>query len=58
MAPPNTKFGGAAEAFDSFFSSGFPKAKVRAAGSLPACNDPNVGGVLDVLVARLGSPNL
>lgn len=29
-----------------------------AAGSLPACNDPNVGGVLDVLVARFDSPNL
>lgn len=54
LAPPKTKADGADGAAASFFSSGFPKVKVGAAGSLSACNDPNVeppGGAA-------GAPNL
>lgn len=55
LAPPKRKADGAEEAAASFFSSGFPKVKVGAAGSLPACNDPNVEPACGVLV---GSPSL
>lgn len=52
-APPKTKAGGAEEAAGSFFTSGFPKVKVGAAGSLSTCMDPNVEPVCGV-----GSPSL
>lgn len=40
----------------SFFSSGFPKENVGAAGSLSACKDPNVEPPCGVVV--VGLPNL
>lgn len=51
---PKTKVDGAA----SFFSSGFPKANVGAAGSFPACKDPNVELTCGVPDATFGSPSL
>lgn len=42
----------------SFFSSGFPKLNVGAAGSLSACIDPNTEPPCGVVVAKLGPPNL
>lgn len=42
----------------SFFSSGFPKLNVGAAGSLSACIDPNTEPPCGVVVTKLGPPNL
>lgn len=56
LAAPKTKVDGAASVF--FSSSGLPKVNVGAAGSLPACNDPNVELACCVLDARFGSPSL
>ncbi len=58
LAAPKRKADGAEEAAASFFSSGFPKVNVGAAGSLSACKDPNVEPPCGVVVAKLGSPNL
>lgn len=58
LPAPKTKADGAEEAAASFFSSGFPKVNVGAAGSLSACKDPNVEPPCGVVVAKLGSPNL
>lgn len=55
LAPPKRKADGAEEAAASFFSSGFPKVKVGAAVSFPACKDPNVEAPCGELV---GSPSL
>lgn len=59
LAAPKTKAEGA-EAAASFFSSGFPKVNVGAAGCLSACIEPNVvppWGVVMELVVELDSPN-
>lgn len=59
LAAPNTKAEGAGAAA-SFFSSGFPKENVGAAGGLSACKAPNVEppcGVVVVVVAKQDSPN-
>lgn len=60
LTAPNTKAEGAGAAA-SFFSSGFPKENVGAAGGLSACKAPNVeppcGVVVVVVVAKQGSPN-
>lgn len=58
LAPPNTKPDGAGEGVTSFFSSGFPKVKVGAAGSLFACSDPNREPACGAGAAELGSPSL
>lgn len=58
LAAPNRKAEGAGEGATSFFSSGFAKVNVGAAGSLFACKDPNVGPPFGVLVTIVGSPNL
>lgn len=58
LAAPKTKADCAEEAAASFFSSGFPKVNVGAAGSLAACKDPNVEPPSGVVVAKVGSPNL
>lgn len=58
LAAPKRKAEGAGEAAASFFSSGFPKVNVGAAGSLAACKDPNVELPCGVVVAILGSPSL
>lgn len=59
LAAPKRKPDGAEDAAASFFSSGFPKAKVGAAGSLSAaCRDPNVEPPGGVGVVELRSPNL
>lgn len=58
LAPPKTKADGADGAAASFFSSGFPKVNVGAAGSLSACNDPNVEPPGGPAVAKVGAPNL
>lgn len=58
LAAPKRKADGAEEAVASFFSSGFPKVKVGAAGSLSACKDPNVEPPCGVVAAKLRSPNL
>lgn len=58
LAAPKRKADGAEEAAASFFSSGFPKVNVGAAGSLSACKDPNVEPPCGVVVTKLGSPNL
>ncbi len=58
LALPKMKADGAEEAAVSFFSSGFPKVNVGAAGSLSACKDPNTEPPCGVMVAKLGSPNL
>lgn len=58
LAAPKTKVDGAGEAALSFFSSGFPKVNVGAAGSLPACKDPNVELTFGVLAANFGTPSL
>jgi len=58
LTAPKTKADGAGEAAASLFSSGFPKVKVGAAGSLPAGKDPNEELTFGELVAKVGSPNL
>lgn len=58
LAAPKRKADGAEEAAASFFSSGFPKVNVGAAGSLSACEDPNTEPPCGVMVTELGSPNL
>lgn len=58
LAAPNRKADGAEEAAASFFSSGFPKVNVGAAGSLSACKDPNIEPPCGVVVAEVGSPSL
>lgn len=58
LAPPKTKPDGAGEGVTSFFSSGFPKVNVGAAGSLFICNDPKREPACGAGAAELGSPNL
>lgn len=58
LAAPKRKADGAEGAAASFFSSGFPKVNVGAAGSLSACKDPNVEPTCGVAVAKLRSPSL
>lgn len=58
LAAPKRKLDGAEGAALSFFSSGFPKVNVGAAGSLSACNDPKVEPPCGVAVTKLGSPSL
>lgn len=58
LAPPKTKLDGAGEGATSFFSSGFPKVNVGAAGSLLVCNDPKMEPACGAGAAVLGSPNL
>lgn len=57
-APPNTKPDGAGEGVASFFSSGFPKVNVGAAGSLFTCIDPKREPACGAGAAELGSPSL
>lgn len=52
-AAPKRKEGGAEEAAASFFSSGFPKVNVGAAGSLSVCKDPKVEPPCGARVAKL-----
>lgn len=57
LTAPKTKAEGAGAAA-SFFSSGFPKENVGAAGGLSACKAPNVEAPCGVVVAaKLASPN-
>lgn len=58
LAAPKTKADGVEDAAASFFSSGFPKVNVGAAGSLSACKDPNTDPPCGVVVAKVGSPSL
>lgn len=58
LAPPNTKPDGAGEGVTSFFSSGFPKVNVGAAGSLFICIDPKREPACGAGAAALGSPSL
>lgn len=58
LAGPKRNEDGAGEAARSFFSSGFPKEKVGAAGSLSVCKDPNVAPPCGVVVAIVGFPSL
>lgn len=58
LAAPKRKVDAAEEVPLSFFSSGFPKVNVGAAGSLSVCKDPNAEPPCGVVVARLGSPSL
>lgn len=57
LAAPKRKVDGAAVVAVSFFSSGFPKVNVVAAGALFACKDPKVELFCGVVVAKFGSPN-
>lgn len=57
-APPNTKPDGAGEGLASFFSSGFPKVNVGAAGSLFMCIDPKREPACGAGAAEVGSPSL
>lgn len=41
----------------SFFSSGFPKVNMGAAGALSACKDPKVVLLCGVVVDKVGSPS-
>lgn len=58
LAAPKRKLDGAEEAATSFFSSGFPKVNVGAAGSFSVDKDPKVEPPCGVVVAKLGSPSL
>lgn len=53
LAAPKRKADGAEEAAASFFSSGFPKENVGAAGSLSVCKVPKVEPPCGVVVAKL-----
>lgn len=58
LAAPKRKLDGAEGAAASFFSSGFPKLNVGAAGSFSVDKDPKVEPPCGVVVAKLGSPSL
>lgn len=58
LAAPKRKLDGAADAAASFFSSGFPKVNVGAAGSFSVDKDPKVELPCGVVVVKVGSPNL
>lgn len=57
-AAPKMKLDVAEEEDASFFSSGFPKVNVGAAGSFPAGKDPNVELTFGAPDSKLGSPSL
>lgn len=58
LAAPKRKLDGAEEAAASFFSSGFPKVNVGAAGSFSVDRGLKVEPPCGAVVVRVGPPNL